>query len=225
MKAMLLAAGLGTRLRPLTDHLPKPLLQVDDATLIEHHLRRLRHAGFQDVVINLHYLGHLIEKKLGNGSQWGLRIQYSREDDLLETGGGIKAALNMLGDGPFAVVSADVYMDFDYSQLPRDLAKGSQGCLVMVPNPPHHPNGDYGLQSGQLTHSGNRMTYSGISVLMPDILEAVDLKVFPLRRVFEEAIKAGRLSGMAYAGYWCDVGTLERYEDLKKHLSSQDPDA
>ena len=223
MKAMLLAAGLGTRLRPLTDRLPKPLLQAGTATLIGHQLYRLRAAGFREVVINLHYLGHLIEEQIGDGFEWGLRIHYSREAELLETGGGIKAALEFLGDKPFAVISADVYLDMDYTSLPGDLPEGSRGCLIMVPNPKHHPDGDFSLQGGRLCRDGVKMTYSGISVLSPELVRDVESEAFKLRQVFEAAIDARRLHGVAFHGYWCDVGTVERYEGLKKHLSSHEP--
>ena len=223
MKAMLLAAGLGKRLLPLTDRLPKPLLQAGTATLIEHQLYRLKAAGFREVVINLHYLGHLIEEQIGDGLEWGLRIHYSHETELLETGGGIKAALEFLGEEPFAAISADVYLNMDYTTLLGDLPDGSLGCLVMVPNPKHHPDGDFSLQDGRLCRDGVKMTYSGVSVLSPEILRDVELNVFKLRQVFEAAIVARRLHGVAFHGYWCDVGTTERYESLKKHLSSHDP--
>ena len=220
MKAMLLAAGLGVRLRPLTNRLPKPLLRAGKATLIEHQLNRLKAAGVHEVVINLHYLGHLIEEQIGDGSDWGLNIQYSREPKLLETGGGIKAALEFLGDEPFAVISSDTYIEMDYNNLSTTLPENSLGCLVMVPNPIHHPEGDFGLQEGNLCHEGAKMTYSGIGVLSPQLLQNVESEVFTLRRVFGAAIDAQRLNGLAFHGYWCDVGTVERYEGLKKHLFS-----
>ena len=223
MKAMLLAAGLGKRLKPFTDRLPKPLLKAGPVTLIEHHLNRLRLAGFHDVVINLHYLGPLIEEHIGDGLELGMRIHYSREPKLLDTGGGVKAALELLGNEPFAVISSDVYIEMDYSTLPIKLPKSSLGHLVMVPNPEHHKEGDFCLQEGSLLHGVDKMTYSGISVLSPELLRSVELTTFKLRQVFEVAIAARRLHGEAFHGYWCDVGTAERYQDLKKRLFSAYP--
>lgn len=224
MRAMLLAAGLGTRLRPLTDSRPKPLLEVGGLTLIEHQIRRLQDAGIQEIVVNLHYMGQRIEKTLGDGSRWGAKIHYSWEQDLLETGGGIKAALDIIGDEAFAVVSSDVYMDMNYEDLPRNLVSGSLGCLVMVSNPPHHPRGDFSLNGDRLEFEGNRMTYSGVSVLNPEIFQGIEEDAFPLRWALERAITAGRLHGMLHNGYWCDVGTPERYALLQKHLSSLEAD-
>ena len=224
MKAMLLAAGLGTRLRPLTDRIPKPLLPVGTATLIEHQLNRLKAAGFDEVVINLHYLGHLIEERIGYGKERGMTIHYSRETDLLDTGGGVKAALGFLGEVPFALVSSDVYIEMDYRTLLDGLQENSLGCLVMVPNPRHHAEGDFALSKGSLFYGDKKMTYSGIAVLSPQLFASVDSPVFKLRQVFELAIAAGQLHGVAFYGYWCDVGTAERYDGLKKHLSSIYPD-
>ena len=224
MKAMLLAAGLGSRLKPLTDRLPKPLLRAGAATLIEHHLNRLNAAGFDEVVINLHYLGHLIEEEIGDGLDRGMRISYSREPKLLDTGGGVKAALDFLEEKPFVVISSDVYIEMDYRTLPLELPQNSLGCLVMVPNPAHHDEGDFCLREGILINGDNKMTYSGIAVLSPQLLRSIESEVFALRRVFELAISAGQLHGVAFHGYWCDVGTFQRYEGLKKHLSSPYPD-
>ena len=160
MKAMVLAAGRGERLRPLTRTLPKPLLQVAGKTLIEHQLDRLKAAGISEVVINLHHLGEQIEALLGDGGEMGLAITYSVEEELLETGGGIKQALPLLGDEPFLVVSADTYHDIDYAGIPSALDSGMLGLLVMTANPAHHPGGDFSIdKAGVLRHDGKKLTY------------------------------------------------------------------
>ena len=215
MKAMLLAAGRGERLRPLTDRVPKPLLNVGGETLIGRHLHRLATAGCRDVVINVHHLAHMIREALGDGGDYGLRIRYSVEDELLETGGGIRRALPMLGDEPFLVISADIYTDYDLSPLFGELPPESRGRLVMVPNPPHNPGGDFALDpDGALRLHGEGLTYSGVSVLSPGLFRDEPGRVFSLRKVWGKAVAAGRLQGEIYKGYWVDAGTPERYEQL-----------
>ena len=223
MKAMLLAAGLGKRLRPVTDLTPKPLLVAGERTLIEHQLVRLAAAGITEIVVNLHHLGDQIREKLGDGAAYGVDIEYSPEPVLLETGGGFKKALPILGDKPVAIVSADTYINFDFARLPEDLADGCLGCLVMTMNPPHHPKGDFSMtEDGVLGTESVTYTYTGIGVLSPEIVRHVKDDIFMLRRVFDEAIAAGRLIGKLHDGYWCDVGTEERYLDLQKHLSTRE---
>lgn len=219
MKAMLLAAGLGKRLRPITDTIPKPLLNVGGKSLIEHQLERLREAGIQDVVINLHHLGDQIRSKLGDGSRLGVNIRYSIESELLETGGGIKKALPMLGDSPFLVTSADTYLDFDLGLLPNELPAGMLGLLVMTHNPEHHPDGDYALDENSLLQlEGDKLTYTGVGMLHPDLVRDVPDSVFMLRKVFDEAVRGGKFRGIKHDGYWCDVGTEARLGQLREKL-------
>ena len=219
MKAMLLAAGRGKRMRPLTDSLPKPLLPIGELTLIERHLERLAAAGFQQVVINLRYLGQLIETHIGDGSRWGLPITWSRESQKLDTGGGIKNALPWLGDAPFALINADVYTDFDFRLLQNPLPAASLGRLVMVDNPPHNPQGDFCLEAGLLTLAQPRLTYAGIAQLHPDLVRDEPEASFPLLKAIDVAIAAKRLHGLHHQGTWCDVGTPERYNDLLDSLA------
>lgn len=220
MKVMLLAAGEGRRMRPLSETLPKPLLKVSGKTLIEHQLDRLIEAGFDEFVINLHHLGKMIEEQLGDGRARGVKIDYSWEARPLETGGGIKRALDLLGEENFVVISADTFCDFDFKDLKRPLAENSLGRLVMVANPAHHPGGDFGLgENGRLTLQGTRLTWASIAVFCPALVRSEANEVFTLRKVFDEAVADGRLEGMKYDGYWCDVGTIERYEALKAEQS------
>ena len=222
MKAMILAAGLGKRLRPLTDTVPKPLLEAGGKTLIEHQLDRIRSAGITDVVINTHHLATQFEPKLGNGTRYGLSIQYSHELERLETGGGIKRALPLLGSDPFLVVSADTYIDFDFEKLLNELPPTMDGRLLMTNNPPHHPTGDFAIdESGLLRLHGDQMTYTGIGIMSASLVGRVSEQAFALRRVFDESIEAGALQGIMHHGYWCDVGTVERLADLRERLGDQ----
>ena len=219
MKAMLLAAGLGKRLRPITDPTPKPLLEVRGKSLIEHHLERLQIAGIQDVVINLHHLGDQIKARLGDGRQFGVNIRYSFETELLETGGGIKKALPLLGDSPFLVISADTYLDFDLGRLPKALPTGMLGLLVMTDNPAHHPEGDYSPDENSILRAGgDKLTYTGTGMLHPDLVRDVPGAMFTLRKVFDEAVKGGRFLGVEHDGVWCDVGTASRLRQLREML-------
>lgn len=218
MKAMLLAAGRGERMRPLTDHTPKPLLEVAGKPLIAWHLQRLAQAGIRDVVINLSWLGEAIASALGDGSRHGVRIEYSREPwPALETGGGIRQALPLLGSEPFLLVNGDVYTDVDFASLtlsPNDLAQ-----LVLVPNPGHHPRGDFWLQHGRIAATGEqRLTYSGVALLRPELLAAADPGRFPLLPWLLKALEAGKLGGQRHDGLWIDVGTPERLAELDARL-------
>jgi N-acetyl-alpha-D-muramate 1-phosphate uridylyltransferase len=220
MKAMLLAAGRGERMRPLTDSCPKPLLQVAGKPLIAWHLERLANAGIRNVVINLSWLGEMIAATLGDGSRYGVAIQYSREPwPPLETGGGIVQALPMLGEGPFLLVNGDVYCDIDFSVLriaPLDLAQ-----LVLVPNPPQHPRGDFGLADGGrvVAEGGQRLTYSGVALIRPDFFAGAAPGRFPLLPWLTRALQAGRLGGQRHDGVWLDVGTPERLAQLDVALA------
>ena len=210
MKAMLLAAGRGERLRPLTDHTPKPLLQAGGHSLAHWQLQRLAAAGVGEVVINTSWLGEQLPAALGDGSRWGLRIAYSREPwPALETGGGIHQALALLGPAPFLLVNGDVYTDIDYATLA--LQPGELARLVLVPNPPHHPQGDFELD-------GQRLTYSGVAVLDPQLFASCTAGRFALAPLLYGARDAGRLGLQLHRGYWLDVGTAERLAQLDAHL-------
>lgn len=218
MKVMILAAGRGRRLAPLTDALPKPLLEVAGTTLIERHLGRLAAAGFSDVVINLAHLGHLIETRLGDGRRYGLRIVYSHEaDGALETGGGIAHALPLLGTAHFAVVNADIWTDYPFTDLrPRD----GPAHLVLVPNPADHTTGDFTLADGRAEHHAhNTATYAGIAVFDPALFVRPAGSRFPLAPLLFELARAGHLSGELYAGRWFDVGTPARLQAARRAVA------
>jgi len=222
MKAMILAAGRGERLRPLTDATPKPLLEAGGETLIGAHLRRLAAAGFEEVVVNLGWLGDKIPPALEGGAPRGLRIRYSREGwPALETGGGIRQALPLLGPGPFLVVNGDVWADIDLAGLA--LPEGSLAHLVMVANPDHHPDGDFRLAGGRLFPKdgarGEPLTYSGIGVFRPALFESRGPGRFPLAPLLSEAIAAGAATGSRHDGEWDDVGTPARLAALRQRLS------
>ncbi len=215
MKAMVLAAGRGERLRPLTDRIPKPLLEVGGRALIEHHLYALAGAGFRDVVINHAHLGEQIEARLGTGTRYGLHITYSAEGEALETGGGILRALPLLGDEPFLVINGDVWTDFPLASL-RELTP-AVGHLVLVPNPEHHPRGDFSLVAGRVGNGETeRLTYAGIGVLHPALLAGASEQRFPLAPLLRDAAHRGELSGECYTGQWIDVGTPERLAEADR---------
>lgn len=222
MKAMILAAGKGERMRPLTDNIPKPLLKVKGKTLIEHTLDHVRIAGIREVVINVSYLGHMIEHHLGDGSRYDMEIQYSREDEPLETGGGIAKAMPLLcdaGKNPFILVNADVWCDLDLSLLKNALSTGRLAHLVLVNNPGHNARGDFALQEGNvsvLSDKTQAYTYSGIAVIDPELFYLYQPKAhkFPLRNLLLEGIKKQQVSGELYTGVWADVGTPERLAAL-----------
>lgn len=220
MKAMILAAGRGERMRPLTDHTPKPLLVVGGKPLIVWHIERLANAGFSELVINHAHLGEQIEDALGDGTQWGVKIQYSPEQVALETAGGIANAMHLLGNVPFLVVNGDVFTDFDFRQI--NLQKDYLAQLVLVNNPIEHPAGDFCIEDGALKNSGqNRLTFSGIGVYHPqmfvDILAGKPAKLAPLLR---RAIENARAGAMHYQGIWHDIGTPERLLALNNVLKN-----
>ncbi|WP_323845658.1 N-acetylmuramate alpha-1-phosphate uridylyltransferase MurU [Microbulbifer magnicolonia] len=220
--AMVLAAGFGKRMRPLTDRTPKPLLPVAGKPLIEYALERLAAIGVKRVVINLGHLGQMIRERLGNGERWGLEICYSveREEEPLETAGGIIKALPLLGEEPFLVVNGDVWCDFDLARwLARPLPADCPGRLLMVPNPPHNPEGDFGIDGGLLSGTVKpRYTFAGISWLRPQVLtEYPKVRTcFGLGEVF--TYNEDRLQAELYEGDWCDVGTPERLQRLDQRL-------
>ena len=221
MKAMILAAGKGERMRPLTLHTPKPLVRAGGVPLIEYHLRALKEAGVHEVVINHAWLGQQIEDYLGDGERYGLRIAYSPEGEPLETGGGIFRALPLLGDQPFMVVNGDIWTDYNFKALRMPLA--GLAHLVLIKNPAHHPDGDFSLIDGQVRDSrdaGTRLTYSGIAVLHPKLFAGCRdgaLKLAPLLRA---AMDQGQVTGEHFTGRWVDVGTLERLAEVERLLGA-----
>jgi MurNAc alpha-1-phosphate uridylyltransferase len=225
MKAMILAAGRGERMRPLTDGVPKALLEAGGRALVVHLIERLARAGCTDLVVNVSHLGALIERALGDGSRYGARIAYSREAEPLETGGGIAHALPLLGDAPFAVVNSDIYCDFDFARLTRPalaLARGGAlAHLVLVDNPPHHPAGDFALAAGKVSADGaSRLTFSGIGVYAPALFASVAPGArCQLAALLHPAMARGRVTGEHHRGLWMDVGTPQRLEALERTLA------
>jgi MurNAc alpha-1-phosphate uridylyltransferase len=216
MKAMILAAGRGERMRPLTDTVPKPLLRIGGQTLIERHVHALVRAGITELVINHAYLGEQIVQALGDGDAYGVSIGYSPETGgSLETGGGIMNALPLLGVEPFLVVNGDIWTDFPFDALPSQL--DSLAHLVMVENPENHPQGDFSLSEGRLSQRGPAMlTFSGIGVYRPELFADCTPGAFPLAPVLRTAMDAGQVSGERYAGSWFDVGTPARLDAVNR---------
>lgn len=221
MKAMILAAGFGTRMRPLTDHTPKPMLKVAGKPLIEHQINRLVKAGITEIVINHAYLGEQIEAYLKDGSKFGCSIQYSAEKTPLETGGGIFKALPLLSSEPFLLVNGDVWCDFDYALL-NDFKLNGLAHLLMVPNPEFNPDGDFALSDGQLSQVGdNKFTFSGVSILHPNLFKDCQAGVFKLAPLLKTAMDNKCVSGQLYEGPWIDVGTPQRLQDVDELLMEQ----
>jgi len=215
---MILAAGRGERMRPLTDHTPKPLLQAGGRALIEYPIEALRSAGITELVINHAWLGEQLEAYLGDGSRWGVHIRYSPEPPgALETGGGIRNALPLLGEKPFLVVNGDVWTDYPYAY--RQLGSARLAHLVLVDNPLHNPAGDFCLQDGEVSEErGRRLTYSGLGWFHPALFEGTADGPFPLAPLLRAAMRAGRVSGEHYSGEWVDIGTPERLAELDRRL-------
>lgn len=225
MKVMILAAGLGERMRPLTDHTPKPLLEVAGVPLLEHHIRHLVRAGYTELVINVSHLAQQIIAFCGDGSRWGVSIAYSHEDVPLETAGGIIKALPLLGEAPFLVVNGDIWIDYPFAQL-RDCRPAAAGCahLVMVGSPPQHPRGDFRLdEAGWLRELGpgeSGLTYAGVGVYAPAFFAGLAADKLALRPLLDAAIRRGCLSGEYHRGSWQDVGTPERLQALDRAVRS-----
>jgi MurNAc alpha-1-phosphate uridylyltransferase len=215
---MLLAAGRGERMRPITDSTPKPLVQVGGRPLIAWHLAALARAGIREVVINLSWLGAQVRATLGDGRDYGVSITYSDEGPVpLETGGGIFRAVPLLGPGPFLVVNADIWTDIDFAALA--LEEHAHARLLLIPNPPHHPRGDFGLEGDLVvTRDTDRYTYSGVGVYRPEFFGGCTPGRFPLLPLLNRAIAAGLVHGQVHRGEWCDVGTVERLASLDARL-------
>lgn len=218
MKAMILAAGRGERMRPLTDHTPKPLLIAAGKPIIEYTILQLVAAGFTEIVINTAHLGEQLPAALGNGERWGIQLTFSHEgEQALETAGGIINALPLLGDQPFLVVNGDIATDFDFAKLrhtPVALAH-----LVLINNPPHNNEGDFHLATnGQLSGTETpKLTFSGIGVYHPDLFQGQPAGVRKLAPILRQAMLAGKVSGEHFAGFWMDIGTPERLQALQEH--------
>lgn len=223
MFAIILAAGRGERMRPLTDKLPKPLLAVNDKPLIEYHLENLQQTDIKSVVVNHAWLGHLIPKTLGNGDKWDLNLNYSDEgNNALETAGGIKKILTTHNDDYFVVVNGDVWTDFDFSLLPNSLPTGVLAHLILVNNPTQHPEGDFALSNQWLQNDGKKkFTFSGIAVYHRCFFENVAEELTALGPVIRQHISNNQVTGEIYQGQWFDIGTPERLHDLDDKLRNE----
>ncbi|MFO1408318.1 MAG: nucleotidyltransferase family protein [Steroidobacteraceae bacterium] len=226
MKAMVLAAGRGERMRPLTLERPKPLLEAGGAPLIVHHLRALRAAGFDDIVVNLSWLGERIRAALGDGSAHGVRIAWSEEGpEPLETGGGIFRALPLLGPAPFLVLNGDVWTDIDYGALREALAPGDLAHLVLVPNPDHNPTGDFVIERGRVVEDARpdaeRLTFSGVGIYRPELFDGCRDGVFKLAPLLRAAARQGRVGARVHPGVWMDIGTPDRLAELDRLLRTK----
>lgn len=224
-KAMILAAGLGERMRPLTEHTPKPLLQAGGKPLIAWQIERLKRAGFERLVINHAHLGMQIERDLGDGAAYGVSIAYSDEGVPLETAGGIVTAMHLLGEAPFVVTNGDVYTEFDYGRLLpvlRDMAGSPEHLahLVLVDNPAHHPQGDFALDGGKVVPEGEgKLTFSGIGCYRPELFAGLKPgEKAALAPLLRRAMSEGRVSGEHFTGRWQDIGTPERLVALDREL-------
>jgi MurNAc alpha-1-phosphate uridylyltransferase len=220
VKAMILAAGRGERMRPLTDATPKPLLEVGGKPLVQYHIENLAAAGVREIVINLAWLGAKLREAIGDGTRFGVRIDYSDEGDAaLETGGGICKALPLLGSEPFIVVSGDIWTQFPFESLRLD--SGDVAHLVLVPNPEFHAQGDFGLADARVTESGPRYTYANIGIFAPEFFAGRKPERFPLGPLIREWIGRGKVSGEIYEGPWHNVGTPRQLAALDAELGSR----
>jgi N-acetyl-alpha-D-muramate 1-phosphate uridylyltransferase len=225
MRVMILAAGRGERMRPLTDRTPKPLLPAGGKPLIQHQIERLAAAGFRQLIINHAHLGGQIETALGDGAPFGVSIRYSPEGEgrALETGGGIFNALPLLGEHPFLVVNGDTWTDIDFAALREALKEDDLAHLVLVDNPAHHPQGDFSLQQDRVRDEGTkRLTFSGVGVYRPALFEGCAPGAFPLAPLLRRAMSEGRVGGRLHRGRWSDIGTPERLAELDRSLSGGD---
>ena len=215
MKAMILAAGLGRRLAPLTNRTPKPLLPIAGEPLLVRQIRQLNRAGYNDIVINLHHLGEQITATLGDGNGLGVNIQYSHEDILLDTGGGIVRALPKLGDAPFMVLNGDILTDFDFTDLPTAFTPDTLGHLVVTEKPASRDHGDFNVGNQRITERGDDWVYCGIAVLDPRLFVNAPQGAFSLRDIYFAALAKNQLSAQIHAGYWTDIGDLKEYAAVR----------
>lgn len=215
MKAMILAAGLGRRLAPLTNHTPKPLLPIAGEPLLVRQIRQLNRAGYNDIVINLHHLGEQITTTLGDGSALGVNIRYSHEDILLDTGGGIVKALPMLGDAPFVVLNGDILTDFDFTHLPTAFTPNTLGHLVVTGKPANRDHGDFNVSDQRITQRGDDWVYCGIAALDPRLFVNAPKGAFSLRDIYFSALAKSQLSAQIHAGHWTDIGDLDEYAAVR----------
>ena len=216
---MILAAGLGSRLRPLTNTTPKPLIEVRGKPLIVWHIENLARNGFKEIVINIEHLGHLIPKALGDGSTWGVKLYYSDEqkEGALESAGGIKKALSLLGDEDFLVVNADIFCEYEYDSS-FSLAQERLAHLILVENPPHNPTGDFALDGDLASNAKEqRYTFSGIGYYSPKLFNSLkENQKAPLAPLLREAIERKKIGVSLYDGLWHDIGTLQRLDEINK---------
>ncbi len=230
MKAMILAAGRGNRMHPLTDHLPKPLLKINDKSLIEYHIENLVAAGINDLIINHAWLGHKIEEQLGNGSRYGASIYYSKEEQALETAGGIQKVLPLFDDQPFIVINGDIFTDYPISQLmtsSRYLSPFSEddsilAHLILVNNPPHNHEGDFYCDGQRVYHKYDndkntlqKYTFSGMACYHPDFFYDLKAGKQALAPLFHDTMEKQQVSGEVYSGHWCDIGTPQRLKEIQ----------
>ena len=215
MKAMILAAGQGRRLAPLTDDTPKPLLPIAGEPLLVRQVRQLRAAGVTDLVINLYHLGEQIEAVLGNGHELGVDIRYSRESTLLDTGGGIVKALPLLGNEPFMLLNGDILTDFEFATLPQRLDPTSLAHLVLTAKPANRDVGDFAFADGRVIRRGGDWVYCGIALLHADLFVGARAGPFSLRELYFKALATGQLSAQIHHGLWTDIGTLDEYAAVR----------
>ncbi|TNI87099.1 N-acetylmuramate alpha-1-phosphate uridylyltransferase MurU [Aeromonas sobria] len=220
MKAMILAAGRGERMRPLTDLLPKPLLAVGGKPLIVHHIDKLKAAGVTTLVINHAWLGHKLVEALGDGSALGVTIHWSAEESALETAGGIVQALPLLGPAPFLVINGDTWLDLDYGSLVSQPLGDDLAHLWLVPNPPQHPTGDFALQQGRVMDTP-AFTFSGVGLYDPAAFAGLAGGARKLAPLLREWMAQGRVGGSLLAGEWRDIGTVERLRELDDQLQAR----
>jgi N-acetyl-alpha-D-muramate 1-phosphate uridylyltransferase len=224
MRAMILAAGRGERMRPLTDVTPKPLLKVNGKPLIEYHIEALALAGVQDIVINLAWKGTMLRDALGSGARFGVRLHYSEEGrEALETGGGIFNALSLLGHEPFIVVSGDIWTDYPITLLRSRLTQPDTAHFVMAPNPDFHPRGDFGLQENRIIEAAPRYTYANIGVFTAEFFAGCEPGRFPLVPIMRRWIREQRVSGELFEGEWCNIGTPGQLAELDQYLRGRAP--
>ncbi len=218
MRAMILAAGRGERLRPLTDTTPKPLIDIGGKPLIEHHIQALATAGFREIIINQGHLGDQLPRTIGDGSRWNVNIRWSDEQaEVLETGGGIHKALPLLGSTPFLVVNGDIWTDYPFTRLRA--IKCSWAHLVLITNPPQHPAGDFCLQHGRIRNKGeSKQTFSGIGVYHPCLFDNCTAGKFSVVPLLRTAMEKHLVTGELYTGVWEDIGTAERLESIRQQL-------